>query len=268
MSDLKISLIQTELFWENKRANFEFLARKIAELKGKTDIVLLPEMFSTGFTMNAKILAESMDGNTISWMHQQAKEYGLVVAGSFICNEQGKYYNRFVWMPPDGNPIHYDKKHLFRMAKEEAHYSPGNHLKTIEYNNWKIRPMVCYDLRFPVWSSNRVNQTQGSLNPAFDVLLYVANWPKVRVSAWDILLRARAVENQVYCLGVNRVGEDGNGKVYSGHSAVIEPKGSYLLEPVIDIEGSFTVALNKSYLEDYRKKFPQGLDADQFELTN
>jgi predicted amidohydrolase len=170
-------------------------------------------------------------------------------------------------MNPDGAFHYYDKKHLFRMAKEDAFYSSGSKQLIIEYKGWKIRPLICYDLRFPVWSRNKNTIKDRQISPDYDVVLYVANWPEVRVSTWDVLLRARAMENQAFCLGVNRIGKDGTGKDYVGHSTAIDPKGNYIIDPIHKIEGTHTVSLDKTFLEDYRSKFPQGLDADNFELA-
>jgi omega-amidase len=240
---------------------------KISAIQADTDIVLLPEMFTTGFSMNTSTLAEDMGGSTVLWMKKMAANVNKVIAGSLMVIDEGNYYNRFIWMNPDGSYQFYDKKHLFRMAKEEAFYSSGTKQLVIDYKGWKIRPLICYDLRFPVWSRNKNINKNDRLSPNYDVVLYVANWPEVRVSAWDVLLRARAMENQAYCLGVNRVGTDGSGKEYVGHSAAIDPKGNYLLDPVHTTEGTYTVSLDKNSLEGYRNKFPQGLDADNFELT-
>ena len=268
MPDLVICMIQSDLAWEDKVANMGRFREKVLGLKESSDIVLLPEMFTTGFTMNASAVAEEMDGPTVAWMKDLARESERVIAGSFVCREEGKHYNRFLWMRPDGSFDKYDKKHLFRMADEDSHYSAGNELVLIEHKGWKIRPMVCYDLRFPVWSRNRHRVENGRALAEYDVLLYVANWPEVRVTAWDILLRARAVENQVYCLGVNRVGMDGLNKNYCGHSAAIDPRGKYLLSPTVQGEAIYTLTLNRKDLEDFREKFPQGLDADDFSLSD
>ena len=236
-------------------------------VKAESDIILLPEMFTTGFSMNAATLAEDMSGSTVRWMIKMAKESEKVIAGSIMVVDEGKYYNRFIWMNPDGSYQYYDKKHLFRMANEDASYSSGSTQLIIDYKGWKIRPLICYDLRFPVWSRNKYSRNDSQYSPDYDVVLYVANWPEVRVSAWDVLLRARAMENQAYCIGVNRVGTDGTRKNYVGHTAAIDPKGNYILDPVHKTEGTYTVSLDKKSLEDYRSKFPQGLDADDFELT-
>lgn len=243
-------------------------AGKISGIDIESEVVLLPEMFTTGFSMNAPALAEDMSGSTVRWMKKMAKESNKVIAGSMIALDRGKYYNRFIWMNPDGSFEFYDKKHLFRMANEDASYSSGSNQLIIQYKGWKIRPLICYDLRFPVWSRNKNDRKGSTLSPNYDVLLFVANWPEVRVSAWDVLLRARAMENQAYCIGVNRIGTDGTGKDYIGHSAAIDPKGNYLIKPLHMTEGVYTVSLDKDSLEEYRSKFPQGLDADDFKLTN
>ena len=268
MADLVISLIQADLTWEDRKKNLSYFKEKIHSLQDGSDIVMLPEMFTTGFTMNAENVAETMDGESVNWMREMAERTGKVMVGSFVCLDNDKYFNRFIWMRPDGSFEKYDKKHLFRMANEDDHYAAGNDRLVVEHKGWKIRPLVCYDLRFPVWSRNRHRIENGKAIPDYDVLLYVANWPEARTSAWDILLRARAVENQVYCLGVNRVGTDGKGIEYSGHSAAIDPKGNYLLAPVHKNEGVYTVTLNRTELDDFREKFPQGLDADAFQLAD
>ena len=263
---LSFALFQSPLHWEDRKGNLEMFSDKISNLRSDCDIIVLPEMFSTGFTMNAGHLAEDMKGSTVSWMREEAAKSGKIITGSFIAAEDGKFYNRLVWMDPSGSYQHYDKKHLFRMADEDAHYSSGNQNITVKCKGWKIRPLICYDLRFPVWSRNRFMKLDNNLEAEYDVLLYVANWPAARSLAWDILLRARAVENQVYCVGLNRVGRDGLGKDYNGHSAVVSPKGDYLLAPVDGEEGLLEVTLDPYELSSFREKFPQGLDADDFRL--
>lgn len=264
---LIFGLMQLNLHWEDKARNLQHISRKIDELDFDCDVLVLPEMFSTGFTMNAKELAEDMAGPTMDWIRETARKTGKMIVGSFIAEEKNRYFNRLVWMNPDGSFQFYDKKHLFRMAEEDAYYTAGNKNITIEVKGWKIRPLICYDLRFPVWSRNRHEIIDGNAVPEFDVLLYVANWPAVRSLPWDVLLRARAVENQVYCIGLNRVGMDGLEKEYNGHSAVIGPKGDYLLGPLNEKEGIFQVSINLQELMAFREKFPQGLDADNFELS-
>jgi omega-amidase len=263
---LTLALIQTDLFWENPQANRANLEEKIWDLSTQADagadtridIIVLPEMFTTGFSMDAQRLAEPMNLHTFKWMRQMAAQTKAALAGSFIVSENGHYYNRFLWMQPDGQYICYDKKHLFSMAQEQRYYSPGRQRIIIPWKGWNICPLVCYDLRFPVWSRNQ--------DLAYDLLLYVANWPKPRITAWDALLRARAIENAAYCAGLNRVGTDGNDIPHNGHSQVFGPKGEAYLPQEAESEEAFMVTLSKTDLNHYRQKFPVHLDADAFSL--
>ena len=261
MQDITISLIQTKLHWQEPDANLAMLEEKIWQIKGKPDLIILPEMFNTGFSMQAEKLAEPMNSKTFRWMKQQAAQSGAVVTGSFIVKEEGKYFNRLIWMEPDGNYATYDKRHLFRMADEHHHFNMGKQRLIRELKGWRICPMVCYDLRFPVWSRNLT--AEGEL--AYDLLLYVANWPEARSSAWNILLQGRAVENLCYVAGVNRVGKDGNNISYNGCSTVVDPKGQRLYYAE-DCETIHTLTLEAENLLTYRKKFPAYLDADRFSL--
>jgi len=259
MKQLKITLIQSTLLWEQPKKNRERFSKLVNGLrKGSTDIILLPEMFTTGFTMNASEHAESMEGDTLLWMKGIAAEKNSVVCGSIIVVERKKFYNRLLWVQPDGQVHFYDKRHLFRMAGEHKTFSGGNKKLIVEWKGWRICPMVCYDLRFPVWSRN-VND--------YDLLLYVANWPQRRKYAWNQLLIARAIENQCYVAGVNRVGLDGQNITYSGDSVVLDPLGqkrSSLKTLATAIE---TVTLNGKTLSELRKEFPVLMDADQFKIT-
>jgi predicted amidohydrolase len=230
---------------------------KLADAAPKTDLIILPEMFTTGFSMSAPELAEETEGETLRWMQAQAKRHQAVLTGSVIVKEADAYFNRLLWVRPDGSYKKYDKRHLFRMAKEHHTYTPGTERLVVELNGWRICPLVCYDLRFPVWSRNQEN--------AYDLLLYVANWPKARNHAWSTLLQARAIENLAYVAGVNRIGTDGNNHPYSGDSAIISPKGIKLLE-TSEVEGIHTLTLNKQELIDFREAFPAHLDADAFML--
>jgi predicted amidohydrolase len=232
---------------------------KIWQIGQKTDIIILPEMFTTGFTMEAKDLAEHLNMTTFKWMRQIAEQTGAVVMGSYIVQDSGHYFNRLLWMQPDGEFAYYDKRHLFRMANEQETYTAGFTKIIQTWKGWRIMPLICYDLRFPVWSRN--------VNFAYDALIYIANWPQVRIGAWKTLLKARAVENLAYCIGVNRVGTDGKGLEYSGDSAVIDFKGNTLFEEA-NKELIQTISLNKAELSDFRQKFPADLDADTFEITN
>lgn len=257
MSDLTVTIVQTELHWQDAAANRAMFAEKLAKASPATDLIILPEMFTTGFSMNAPELAEEANGETLRWMQGLAREQKAVLTGSVMVKENFNYYNRLYWVRPDGTYDTYDKKHLFRMAKEHHTYTPGKEKILVELNGWKICPLVCYDLRFPVWSRNRENE--------YDLVLYVANWPKVRSIAWKALLQARAIENVAYCAGVNRIGTDGNGHPYSGDSAIIHPKGHKLLE-TSEQEGIHTITLSKQELTDFRESFPAHLDADAFSL--
>jgi omega-amidase len=255
--DLKITMIQTPLFWEDKKKNLEMLEEKI-NAAGKTDLIILPEMYSTGFTMNAKSLAETLSGSTIEWMSLLANKNKCVITGSIIIEENGKYYNRLIWMRPDGHD-YYDKRHLFRLAKEEKTYTPGDKQMIMEINDWKILPLVCYDLRFPVWS--RRTSTMD-----YDLLIYVANWPERRIHAWKQLLPARAIENQCYVAGVNRIGYDGNEVFHTGDSVILDYKGEKLSNTQPSEESTESIILHKKELQEFRQQFPFEWDADEFEL--
>ena len=263
MSDtvsLTVTLLQTELYWHQIDANLAMLEEKIWQIGQPTDLIVLPEMFSTGFTQEAPALAEPMNSKTFRWMKQQAAQTQAVVTGSYIVREQQTYYNRLLWMEPDGTYACYDKRHLFRMAQEEEIFAGGEERIIPRWKGWRICPLVCYDLRFPVWSRNYL-QPDGSL--AYDVLLYVANWPASRSQAWNVLLRARAIENSCYTIGVNRVGEDGNAVLYSGNSMVSDYRGNVLAD-LSDRERIQTISLSYHDLSTYRERFPVHLDADRF----
>jgi predicted amidohydrolase len=262
MQDLRVSIIQSDLHWEDIGANLAMFEEKIWQI-GATDVIVLPEMFTTGFTMRATPLAEHMNMRTFKWMRQMADQTGALILGSFIAIVHDRYFNRLLWMEPGGAFKTYDKRHLFRMAEEHHVYSPGESLLIGHWKGWRICPLICYDLRFPVWSRNRWNPILKKM--AYDVLVYVANWPLVRADTWKTLLAARAIENLSYVVGVNRVGTDGNGVEYNGGSAVIGPKG----DPVFHVEGEEaikTVVLNAHALQGYRDRFPAYLDADDFSI--
>ena len=261
MTDLKISIIQSNLHWENKEENLKMFSQKINDITESTDLIVLPEMFTTGFSMNPKKFAEAMDGITMMWMKEKAKEKECVITGSFICKENGKYFNRLVWMCADGTYSTYDKRHLFRMANEDSHYHFGQKKIIVELKGWKICPLICYDLRFPVWSRNRASSN-------YDLLIYVANWPEIRSYPWKTLLLARAIENQCYVVGLNRVGDDGNKIYHSGDSAVINAKGEIISKIKAHQDSTETIILKYSDLIEFRKAFPAMLDADSFEITN
>ena len=257
MTLLDITLVQANLRWEDAPANRRHLERHVRDA-GETDLIVLPEMFSTGFSMNAAVLAEPMSGPTVTWLRRLAMELKTSICGSMIVADAGGYFNRFLFMRADGETIKYDKRHLFRMAKEHEYYNSGTDRPTIELNGFKLFPQVCYDLRFPVFSRNDLG---------YDVAIYVANWPAARREHWLALLQARAIENQSYVVGVNRVGEDGNGINYSGDSTAFDFGGVSLLPPTED-EGIFHVRLDKTKLASYRTAFPAWQDADSFDLGN
>lgn len=259
--ELSIALIQTDLYWKDKVANLAMLEEKIWGINQKIDLIILPEMFPTGFSMDASELAEPMNLGVTKWMKQMAAQTGSVITGSVIIQESGRFFNRLLWVSPDGSIQHYNKRHLFRMAEEEKTFSAGEKLPIFSLNGWKICPQICYDLRFPVWSRNR--QIGGE--PAYDLIFYVASWPAVRITAWDCLLPARAVENLSYCIGVNRVGNDGNGVAYNGHSAAYDFKGMQVsfLEERDEVQ---IVSFDAGKLDEYRHKFPAWMDADDFSI--
>ena len=259
--DLRVALVQTDLHWQDKTANLAMLEEKIWSLKDSCDLIVLPEMFPTGFSMDSATLAEPMNLQVHKWMKQLAAQTGSVITGTVIISEGGNYYNRLLWVEPDGNTQSYDKRHLFRMANEDASFAPGEQLPIFSLKGWKICPQICYDLRFPVWARNHWN----SGNAAYDLLFYVASWPTARISAWDTLLPARAIENLSYCLGVNRVGIDGNQIAYTGHSAAYDFKGERLVD-LGEKDQIQVVSLSRSSLEEYRSKFPAWKDADNFTL--
>jgi omega-amidase len=258
MSDLKITLIQNNLSWENKDANLSMFEEKINSVNENTDIIILPEMFSTGFTMNAKDMAETMDEKSVRWMKEMSVKKNCIITGSLIIKEENKFYNRLIWMTPDGFQI-YDKRHLFSYAAEEKTYKAGENKLIVEYKGWRIHPLVCYDLRFPVWS--RRTNTQD-----YDLLIYVANWPERRVYAWRQLLIARAIENQCYVAGLNRIGNDGNNIYHSGESDVLNFKGESLISADKKTEFVETVSLSKTDLDEFRKHFAFFQDRDDFRI--
>jgi len=259
MSTLTITTIQSNLFWEDKTANMKMLQQKIDSIEEKTEIVVLPEMFTTGFSMQAPQLAETMEGETVEWMKTVSNKNAIVLTGSVMMEEAGKYYNRLIWMLPNGEYGYYDKRHLFAYGEEDKHYSSGNKRLIASVKGWKINLQVCYDLRFPVWA----RQQPKNGGAEFDVLIYVANWPERRSHAWKTLLCARAIENQCYVVGVNRVGDDAKNIHYSGNSLVIDPMGQVLYH-MADEEDINTITLTKEKLEEVRTKFPFLNDADDF----
>jgi predicted amidohydrolase len=265
MRDLRITLLQSDLYWEEIDANLSAFEEKIWQIGQDTDVIVLPEMFTTGFTMNAQTLGEHMNMRTFRWMRQMADQTGALVLGSFVAKVHDKFYNRLLWMEPGGNYKTYDKRHLFRMAGEHKTYSSGESLLIAEWKGWRICPLICYDLRFPVWSRNTYDALARRLN--YDLLIYVANWPTARIEAWSSLLKARAIENLSYVVGVNRVGVDGNSVEYNGNSAIIGPKGEMIFSSE-DVETIKTLELNANSLQAFRDKFPAYFDADEFSIEN
>lgn len=281
MQDLKITIVQTSLHWENVDANLRHFGEKLEGLKEPTDLIILPEMFTTGFAIEREKIAEEHGGKGLQWMQQKAKEKNCVIAGSIAVKEnarpsarartdgdnpfgQGKLFNRLYWVRANGTYQYYDKRHLFRMAGENKHFTAGESRLIVELKGWKICPLVCYDLRFPVWSRNKWYKEKETAD--YDVLIYVANWPEVRSYPWKQLLIARAIENQAYVIGVNRIGEDGNKFSHSGDSTVINPRGEAMSQTKAHEDSMETITLSKYYLEDFRKVFPVGPDADNFSL--
>lgn len=251
---LTVSLIQTATHWHDPAANRDLFDDWFAKLPADCELVLLPEMFTTGFTMRSREVAEVMGGPTTSWMRDRAAELGCVLCGSVVIRDGDRYFNRFCWATPEGEIQHYDKRHRFRMAGEHEHYDAGDARVVFELDGWRVCPMICYDLRFPVWFRNRDD---------YDVLLCVANWPTARRSAWNALLPARAIENQTYVAAVNVVGEDGNNVTYAGDSSVYGPEGETLVAPS-GAPGIFSHTLDKAALDRYRAAFPAWQDADRF----
>ena len=262
MNDLTISLVQTPLHWHDPAANLHMLSGLLASALLRdhfTDLIVLPEMFTTGFSMEAAAQAEPANGPTLAWMRQQAAQYDAVVTGSVLTEDEGRYYNRLLWVRPDGTFSSYDKRHLFRMAGEHQVYTAGTRHLLEEWRGWRILPLICYDLRFPVWSRNRQAMP-------YDLLLYVANWPQPRIEAWKALLQARAIENQAYVAGVNRLGTDGNGHRYPGQSVLVDMQGEFLVQGS-SMQTVLTRTIKHAPLQKYREDMPALHDADDFELA-
>ncbi len=257
MNPLKITLVQAYLFWENIDKNLQNLGLKLGSIREKTDLIILPEMFNTGFTMNAEALAEEMNGKTMKWMQEKAFRYNAVVVGSLIIKENEKYFNRLIWMKPDGTFEKYDKKHLFGMAKEDEVFTAGNERLMVELNGWKIMPVICYDLRFPVWLRNTKDY--------YDLLLVIANWPEKRSHHWQTLIPARAIENQSYIIALNRVGHDGNEIYYSGDTTCLSPQGKVIYYKKDD-EDLYTFTIQHDEVEKTRAEMPFLKDADRFKI--
>jgi predicted amidohydrolase len=253
MRDLKVTVIQEELVWEDIEANIAVFDKKLDTLRVKTDLIVLPEMFTSGFSMKAAELAQTMSGPAVTWLLEKADALQADIVSSVIIKEQNCFFNRLLWVKPDGRVMSYDKRHLFRMAGEDKVYTAGNQKLIIELHGWKISPFVCYDLRFPIWTRN--------LNNVFDVSIFIANWPEVRAHHWKTLLRARSIENQCYTVGVNRVGTDGNNISYSGDSSIIDPLGNISFQSAFT-SCIYTSVLSAATLGMVRKQFPVWMDAD------
>jgi len=253
MQDLKTTLIQTELVWEDIESNLAGFDVKIDAIEDDTHLIILPEMFTTGFSMNSADLAQNMQGSSVKWLREKSLQKNADIVGSIIVSEDGNFFNRLIWAKPGGEIFTYDKKHLFRMAGEEKAYSAGHKNITVELCGWKIRPFICYDLRFPVWTRNIANQ--------YDAAIFIASWPERRSLHWKLLLQARAIENQCYVIGVNRVGTDGNGHPYSGDSSVIDPWGNIIFQKQDEV-CTYTAELSYETLQKSRESFPVWMDAD------
>lgn len=267
MENISVSIIQTNLIWENTDVNLNNLSEKIKNT-ASGDLIVLPEMFTTGFSMNPSKLAEEPKGKTFNWLLENATKYNTVITGSYIVKENGNYYNRLYWVQPDGNYYTYNKKHLFRYGNEHEHYMHGDKKLIVKYKGWKICPLICYDLRFPVFARNKWSSKNNidTLDAEYDLLIYVANWPERRNHPWKTLLQARAIENQSYVVGVNRVGTDGNNIIHSGDSAIIDFTGNYISAINPHEEKTITHTLLGSALIEFRKTFPAGMDADDFNI--
>lgn len=255
---MRVALIQSVIIWEDPQANRTYFETEINTISEAIELIVLPEMFSTGFTMNPSAIAETMQGETVSWMQSLAKAKNVAITGSVVIEESANYYNRMLFVFPSGEIQHYDKRHLFTLAGEDKVYTKGTQKLIIDYLGWKICPFICYDLRFPVFSRNTDD---------YDLLIYVASWPKVRINAWDTLIKARAIENMSYAIGVNRVGEDNNGYQYTGHSQLVDYLGEYLIEPT-EAKGILIAILDKSKMLEVRKKLPFLSDKDVFEIRD
>lgn len=254
---IKILMIQLDLTWEDPNKNLQRFSEEIKNTREPIDLIILPEMFTTGFSMNAASLAEETHGRAVTWMKETAREFNSAITGSLIIKENGKFFNRLFFVYPNGDFETYDKRHTFTLANEDKTYTAGTEKLIVEYEGWRICPLICYDLRFPVWARNTEN---------YDVLIYVANWPETRIHAWDILLQSRAIENMSYCLGVNRTGNDGNAYKYNGHTAAYDCLGESLFENNKEKEFTKIVTLEKSHLTDTRDKLKFLQDRDSFSL--
>ena len=256
--DLRVSIVQADIIKDCVDENISYYESLLGRLAGETDLAVIPELFSTGMTLDVEGMADTNDGKTMSTIKKYAKEYGFAITGSFLASDNGKYYNRAFFITPEGAEYYYDKRHLFRMAEEDRSFSAGAKRLIVNYQGWRICLMVCYDLRFPVWSRN--------VNNEYDLLIYVANWPEVRKVAWEALLKARAIENMCYVCGVNRIGTDNRDFKYHGDSQIYSPKGEILLKSNENEELVLTETLDHKSLQTFREKFPAWMDADKFEI--
>ena len=264
MQNLKITIIQTNLVWENVDENLNSFDKQLSQINDKPDLIVLPEEFNTAFSVKPEKYHEKLDGKTINWMSGKASMMNCVITGSLIIKENKRYFNTLIWMRPDGSFDTYNKRHLFRMGKEHLKFSGGNKRLIVDLKGWKICPLICYDLRFPVWAKNIYKNK----NYEYDVLIYIANWPEIRNHAWKTLLLARAIENQTFVVGVNRIGKDGNNISYSGDSAVIDPHGK-IISNIKENQDIFqTISLSYSTLANIRNKFNAGFDWDNFEISD
>lgn len=257
MQDLRVTIVQSDICWHDPDASLARLDTMLEGTAGRTSLVILPEMFATGFTMDPANAACGMDGKAVRWIREKSVELDADITGSLAVSENGRFYNRLLWAKPDGELLHYDKRHLFRMAGEDRVYSPGSGTITVELTGWRIRPFICYDLRFPAWTRNLYNE--------YDLAIFTANWPAGRSEHWHALLRARAIENQCWVIGVNRAGIDGNGVTYSGGSSVIDYRGEVVYNAG-NRESVHTMSLSRSGLAEYRDTFPAWKDADPFTI--
>lgn len=257
MKNLQISIVQSDIYWQDCDKNLQQYSEKISAIDNETDLIILPEVFNAGFNNDPVEVAEEMDGKTMKWMAEEAKSKDCVITGSIPIKENNNYYNRLIWMRPDGTYEQYDKRHLFRISKEYNTYSGGDKRLIVDYKGWKILPQICFDLRFPVWSRNTMD---------YDLAIYIANWPEVRSHAWKSLLVARAIENQCYVIGVNRVGEGKRGEYHAGDSMVVDPLGRKIIK-VSRVETEHTLVLSKEVIKKTREELPFLEEREEFEIT-
>lgn len=263
MQDLKVLCLQSDLVWDDPVKNRDLFQIKIMNYVDKHDLIILPETFNTAFPDFPEFSSETINGATVQWMAKMAEKTNAVVTGSLLINNNGQYFNTLVWMPPDGKYLTYNKRHVFSMAGEHQVISKGNDQLIVELNGWKIKPMICYDLRFPAWVKNSLDKDN---NYQYDLALFIANWPAVRSYPWTQLLFARAIENLAYVIGLNRIGYDKTGKLYSGNSMIIDPKGKLIAEADEGKERALSETLSSAALIEFREKFNVGLDWDTFTI--